>query len=58
MASAVSGAFGEGEGEEGVGDAVQRRQAARVFAGKGASARPIPGSSRLARTRVLVISPA
>jgi len=37
---AVAGAFREGEGAEGVGDAFRRRQAARVFAGKGAGTQP------------------
>jgi hypothetical protein len=37
---AIAGTFGEGAGEEGVGDAFRRPQAARVFAGKGAGAQP------------------
>jgi hypothetical protein len=52
---AVAGGFRECEREEGLGDTVRLRQAARVFAGKGAGAQPgahDPGSSRFARTRV------
>jgi hypothetical protein len=58
---AVAGGFRECQGEEGLGDAFRRRQAARGLAGKGAGAqrvRTMPGSSKLARTRVLAISPA
>src|SRR5437667_5744313 len=35
---AVGGAFGQGEGEKGLGHALRRRQAARVFAREGAGA--------------------
>src|SRR5215472_19388541 len=44
---AVAGAFGEREGEKGVGHTLRRRQAAGVFAREGAGAQPGPHDARI-----------